>query len=397
MTAVRTVSADLTLPSAAALAHARDLIARIPLVDGHNDLPLVLREDESEGDLTRSRLDEDLPSRDTDIPKLKAGGVAAQFWAAYIATDTPHPLRTTLEQIDLIHRMNEAYPEVFLPAFEPDDILKAKAAGKIASFVAVEGGVALEDSLEILSIFHRLGARYMTLCHNETINWIDSTTDAKRHGGLNAFGVRVIHEMNRLGLMVDLSHTSHDAMRAVLDVTKTPVLFTHCNAYSLCSHPRNVPDDVLARIPDNGGIIMVTFVPDFINQASLDWMKPLKDEWGKTRHDIDLSAAAAARTAELGPKPEATLKGLADHLNYIAARVGKAHVGIGSDFFGGPTPIGLKTARDFPNLIAEMIERGWTDAELEGLMSGNFLRVFREIVAKGAAIRATEHPAIGRI
>jgi membrane dipeptidase len=293
--------------------------------------------------------------------------------------------------------MNEAYPDVFLPALEPDDILKAKAQGKIASFVAVEGGVALEDSLEILSIFHRLGARYMTLCHNETINWIDSTTDAKRHGGLNAFGVRVIHEMNRLGLMVDLSHTSHDAMRAVLDVTKTPVLFTHCNAYSLCSHPRNVPDDVLARIQDNGGIIMVTFVPDFINQASLDWMRPLKDEWGKTRHDIDYEAAFAARTTEVGPKPEATLKGLADHLEYIAARVGKAHVGIGSDFFGGPTPIGLKTARDFPNLIAELIERGWTDAELEALMSGNFLRVFREIVAKSAEIRATERPAIGRI
>jgi membrane dipeptidase len=349
------------------------------------------------GDIPASHLDEDLAGRDTDIPKLRAGGVSAQFWAAYIATDTPHPLRTTLEQIDLIHRMNETYADTFLPAFEPADIQKAKDAGKIASFVAVEGGVALEDSLEILSIFHRLGARYMTLCHNETINWIDSTTDEKRHGGLTDFGRRVIGEMNRLGLMIDLSHTSHDAMRAVLDVTRTPVLFTHCNAFSLCSHPRNVPDDVLARIPGNGGIIMVTFVPDFISQASLDWMGPLKDAYGKTRHDIDWSATVAKRTAELGPKPRATLKGLADHLDYIAARVGRAHVGIGSDFYGGPTPIGLETARAFPNLIAEMIDRGWSDADLEGLMGGNFIRVFTEIVAAGTDLRKTERPAIGRL
>ncbi len=386
----------LTTPqttSEAALEHARALLEHTPLVDGHNDLPYVLRYARNGGgDLEKSKLAEGF-DHDTDIPKLKAGGLSAQFWAAYIATNTPHPLRTTLEQIDLIHRLNERYPDVFMPALTSSDIARAKSAGKIASFVAVEGGVALEDSLEILSIFYRLGARYMTLCHNETISWVDSTTDEKRHGGLTDFGVRVIQEMNRLGLMVDLSHTSHDAMRAVLDVTRTPVLFTHCNAYSLCSHPRNVPDDVLARIPANGGIIMATFVPDFISQAALDWMRPLKDGYGKTLIGGNWEAA----TRERGPKPKVTLKQLADHIDYLAAHVGHDHVGIGSDFFGGHTPEGLEDVSRFPYLIAELIERGWSDEHLVALMSGNFIRVFAEIEATARELQKTEHPAIGRV
>jgi len=378
------------------LAHAHALLASVALVDGHNDLPHVLRyPSQGSGDIAKARLGEDLAGRDTDIAKLRAGGVSAQFWAAYIATNTPHPLRTTLEQIDLIHRMNEAHPDVFLAATTSTDIARAKQAGKIASFVAVEGGVALEGSLEILSIFHRLGARYMTLCHNETLSWIDSTTDEKRHGGLTAFGARVIHEMNRLGLMVDLSHTSHDAMRAVLDIARAPVLFTHCNAFSLCSHPRNVPDDVLDRIPGNGGIIMATFVPDFISQPAFDWMRPLKDGFGKTRSDLNWSEAYAARSRDLGPKPKATLAQLADHIDYLAARVGHDHIGIGSDFFGGPTPEGLENASRFPYLIAELIGRGWSDVHLAALMSGNFIRVFGLAEAAAAQLRASEPAAIG--
>jgi membrane dipeptidase len=197
--------------------------------------------------------------------------------------------------------------------------------------------------------------------------------------------------------MIDLSHTSHDAMRAVLDTTKTPVLFTHCNAFSLCNHPRNVPDDVLARIPDNGGIIMATFVPDFINQASLDWMRPLKDEFGKTRHDINFQTAVPAQTEARGAKPKATLAELVDHIEYLVRFVGHDHVGIGSDFFGGPAPEGLEDVSKFPDLIAELIGRGWTDQQLEALMSGNFIRVFAEIEAGAAELRATETPAIGRL
>ena len=380
------------------LARAEALIARVPLVDGHNDLPWVVRESPAaKGDIAAARLDEDQARRDTDLPKLRAGGVSAQFWAAFITTDTPHPLRTTLEQIELIHRMNEAHPDVFLPALTSADIDRAKAEGRIASYVAVEGGVGLEGSLEILSTFYRLGARYMTLCHNETLDWVDSTTDAARHGGITDFGRRVIAEMNRLGLMVDLSHTSHDAMRAVLDVTEAPVLFTHCNAFSLCDHPRNVPDDVLDRLPGNGGIIMATFVPDFILQASRDWMRPMKDAYGKTLPDVDWARAIPAREAELGRWPRASVSDLADHLVYLRNRVGIDHLGIGSDFFGGPTPRGLEHAGKFPNLIAELIGRGWSDEDLAKLMSGNFRRVFAENERIARTLAATKRPALGHL
>jgi membrane dipeptidase len=306
-------------------------------------------------------------------------------------------VRTALEQIELIQRFTEAHADAFLPARSPDDVARAKAAGKIASFIAVEGGVALEESLEILSVFHRLGVRYLTLCHNETLAWIDSTTDAARHGGLTDFGRQVIAEMNRLGLMVDLSHTSHDAMRAVLDVTEAPVLFTHCNAYSLCQHPRNVPDDVLDRVPENGGIVMATFVPDFISQAALDWAQPLYDGFRKARQTPDLRSAVAAVTAERGPKPRVTIADLADHIDYMTARVGIDHIGIGSDFFGGPTPEGLNDVSRFPYLIAELVRRGWSDESLGKLMSENFIRVFREIEEISGQLGLLRKPAVGRL
>lgn len=384
-------------PPADPLDHARRLLDRAPLIDGHNDLPWVIRCDgQAQGDVIAAKLDEARQGRDTDIPRLKAGGVAAQFWAAFIPTHVAHPARTTLEQIDLIKRMEAAHPDVFLPARRPGDVMRAKRAGKIASFIAVEGGAGLENSLELLRIFHDLGARYMTLCHNETLDWVDSTTDETRHGGLTDFGVAVIREMNRLGLMVDLSHTSHDAMRQALDVSRAPVLFTHCNAFALCDHPRNVPDDVLARVKGNGGIVMATFVPDFVSQASRDWMRPMKDAFGKTRADVDWTAAMARRRAELGPWPRASIGELCDHVEYMADRAGLAHVGIGSDFFGGPPVVGLEDVSKFPDLIAALIRRGWSDDALEGLMSRNFLRVFRAVERVARRLRAEERPAIGR-
>ncbi|MEJ1159818.1 dipeptidase [Prosthecomicrobium sp. N25] len=380
------------------LAHARALLERVPLIDGHNDLPWVVRCDpEARGDVVAARLDENRQGRDTDIPRLKAGGVAGQFWAAFIPTDIPHPARATFEQIDLIRRMEAAYPESFLPARRPGDLARAKREGRIASFIAVEGGVGLENSLDLLRSFYDLGARYMTLCHNETIDWVDSTTDAPRHGGLSDFGVRVVREMNRLGMMVDCSHTSHDAMRKVLDVTRAPVLFTHCNAFALCDHPRNVPDDVLDRIPANGGIVMATFVPDFVSQASRDWMRPMKDEWGKTRRGVDWHAAMQARREQLGPWPRASIPELCDHIEYMANRAGLRHIGIGSDFFGGPPVVGLEDVSRFPHLVAELVRRGWSDEALEGLLSGNFLRVFRKVEAVGRLLRRTEKPDVGRL
>lgn len=381
-----------------ALAHARALLDRVPLIDGHNDLPWVIRCDPAlKGDVVAARLDENRQGRDTDIPRLRAGGVAAQFWAAFVPSDVDHTARTTFEQIALIRRMEEAYPDDFLPAREPDDVIRAKESGKIASFIAVESGIGLENSLELLQSFHALGVRYMTLCHNETLDWIDSTTDAPRHGGLTPFGEAVVAEMNRLGLMVDLSHTSHDAMRRVLDVTRAPVLFTHCNAFALCDHPRNVPDDVLARIPQNGGIVMATFVPDFVSQASRDWMRPMKDAYGKTRRDVAWTAEMAARRAELGPWPRASIGELCDHIDYMAEKAGPAHVGIGSDFFGGPPVVGLEDVSRFPHLVAELIRRGWSDEALEGLLGGNFLRVFRAVEAIGRELRHERPAAVGRL
>lgn len=381
----------------AALAHAHALLARFPLVDGHNDLPWVIRMDPAaRGDVLAARLDEARQGRDTDIPRLKAGGVAAQFWAAFVPGDTPQPARATFEQIDLIRRMEAAHPEVFLPARRAADVRRARKAGKIASFVAVEGGAGLENSLELLRSFYDLGARYMTLCHNETLDWVDSTTDRARHGGLTDFGVAVVREMNRLGMMVDLSHTSHDTMRQALDVTRAPVVFTHCNAFALCDHPRNVPDDVLARLAGNGGIVMATFVPDFVSQASRDWMRPMKDEFGKTRPGVDWTKEMAARRAELGPWPRASIAEMADQIDYLAAKVGIDHVGIGSDFFGGPPVVGLEDVSRYPWLVAELVRRGWSDAALEKLLGANFLRVFRKVEAIGRRLARVEPPAVGR-
>ena len=381
----------------AALAHARDLLSRIPLVDGHNDLPWVIREQaDRPGDVAAARLGEDLPKRDSDIPKMRAGGLTAQFWAAFLPTETPHPMRAYMEQIALIRRMEALHADVFLPGRRAADIARAKAEGKIASFTAVEGGVALEGSLEVLSVLYDLGARYMTLCHNETLDWVDSTTDVKRHGGLTAFGRRVIAEMNRLGLMIDCSHTSHDAMRQVLALSKAPVAFTHCNAFSLCAHPRNVPDDVLAAIPANGGIVMATFVPDFVSEASRTWMAPMKDAFGKTIPNADWATFMPARRAELGPWPRGSVAELATHIEYMADKAGIAHVGIGSDFFGGPTPQGLEDQSRFPYLIAELVGRGWSDDALAGLMSGNFIRVF-EAVERVAESLGEQAPALGRV
>ena len=267
-------------PAAAdnALAVAREVLRRAPLIDGHNDLPWVIRVDRAaRGDVVAYDLTRVHERADTDIPRLREGMVGAQFWAAFQPTNAPHPARTALEQIDLIRRIEEAHPDVFLPARRAADYARAKSLGKIASFIAVEGGVGLENSLSPLRIWHAAGVRLMTLCHNESLDWVDSATDAPRNGGLNAFGRAVVGELNRLGIVIDLAHTSHDAMRRVLDVTEAPVALSHSNAYSLCDHPRNAPDDVLKRLKANGGLVMATFVPGFVSQPLRDWLRRSRD------------------------------------------------------------------------------------------------------------------------
>ena len=381
-----------------ALARARALLKKAPLLDGHNDLPWAIRTDsQARGDVRLYDLNRVHQRGDTDIPRLREGMVAGQFWAAFQPTNAPHPARTTLEQIDLIRRIEEAYPETFYPARRASDLAKAQRAGKIASFIAVEGGVGLEDSLAPLRIWHAAGARLMTLCHNESLAWIDSATDAPRSNGLNAFGRAVIGELNRLGIVVDCAHVSHEGIRQALDVSAAPIVLSHSNAFALCDHPRNAPDDVLMRLKDNGGLVMATFVPGFISQALRDYLAGSRDKYGKAPAGIDPKEALAAVEAKRGPAPRATLAELADQIAYLVATAGVDHVGIGSDFFGGPQPLGLESVACFPFLFAELIRRGFSEAALAKIASGNFLRVLRAVERVGRRLSAELSPRLGRM
>lgn len=381
-----------------ALRHALDLLESLPLVDGHNDLPWVIRlNSAARGDVRKYNLNRIHNDGDTDIPRLRQGRVSGQIWAAFIPSEIEHPARAVLEQIDIIRQMLEAHPDVFLPATRAADIRKAKRLDMIASIIAVEGGVGLENSLAPLRIWHAAGARLMTLCHNGTLDWVDSATDEARHGGLTAFGRAVVGELNRLGMIVDCAHVAPSVMHQVLDTSTAPIVFSHSNARALCDHVRNVPDDVLDRVPANGGIVMATFIPDFINPDVHAWMQPLRaklhGEFGGDR-----MAAIKAHEETHGPRPQATLAQLADHIDYLANRIGLDHVGIGSDFFGVPTtPVGLENVSRFPSLLAELITRGWTDKAIAGLASGNFIRVFKAVEKQGETLRATVPPAVGTV
>ena len=381
-----------------ALAVARDVLRRAPLIDGHNDLPWVIQIDRAaRGDVIAYDLNRVHERADTDIPRLREGMVGAQFWAAFQPTNTPHPARTTLEQIDLIRRIEEAHSDVFLPARRAADYARAKALSKIASFIAVEGGVGLENSLSPLRIWHAAGMRLMTLCHNETLDWVDSATDAPRNGGINAFGRAIVGELNRLGVVIDLAHTSHDAMRRVLDVTEAPVALSHSNAFSLCDHPRNAPDDVLKRLKTNGGLVMATFVPGFVSQALRDWLRRSRDSYGKAPVVADPKAQLAEVEARQGAAPKASLEQVADHIVRLVETAGLDHVGVGSDYFGGASPVGLEDVSRFPHLFAELVRRGFSERDLEKMSSKNMLRVLRRVETIGSALRKTRTPAIGRL
>jgi membrane dipeptidase len=374
------------------------LLERVPLVDGHNDLPWVIRLDrQAGGNVRRYDLTRIHPESDTDIPRLREGRVGAQVWAAYVPTDIPHPARATLEQLAAILQIEAAHPDVFLPARRPADVARARRLGKIASIPAVEGGVGLENSLAPLQVWHAAGARLMTLCHNGTLDWVDSATDVARHGGLTAFGNAVVKELNRLGMIVDCAHVAPATMHAVLDVSTAPVVWSHSNARALCDHPRNVPDDVLDRVKGTEGLVMATFVPDFTSEEVRAWMKPLREAHLRSTGGGWLEAIEAWERTH-GARPKATLDQVADHIDYIANRIGARHVGIGSDFFGVPTkPVGLMDVSRFPHLIAELIRRGWSDENLAALAGGNFLRVWRAVEREGRRLRATTAPLVGTV
>jgi membrane dipeptidase len=291
-----------------------------------------------------------------------------------------------LEQIDIARRVIERYPEALSLATSASDVTAAFRNGRIGSLLGMEGGHAIENSLGALRSYYRLGVRYMTLTHNVTLDWADAAMDAPRHNGLTPFGRDVVREMNRLGMIVDISHVTPKVMHDVLDVAEAPVMFSHSSAKALTDHPRNVPDDVLRRLQRNGGVVMVTFIPAFVSQSVATWELRLGEL--TTGKPADEAARLRAEYARATPKPVATLKDVADHIDHVRKMAGVNHVGIGSDFWGDPDmPTGLEDASRFPYLFAELIRRGWSDADLAKLAGGNMLRVMRGAEVSAARIQ----------
>jgi membrane dipeptidase len=371
---------------------ARDLLRRHPLVDGHNDLPWALREHFG-GDPVRARLAEPVPQTQTDLPRLAAGGVGAQFWSVYVPATMAGDKAVTavLEQIDTAHRMIAAYPDRLEAARTAADVERVFAAGKVASLLGAEGGHAINDSLGVLRTLYALGVRYMTLTHNNNVGWADSATDQPQAGGLTDFGRAVVGEMQRLGMLVDLSHVAASTMRDTLDVARAPVIFSHSSARAVCDHPRNVPDDVLRSLTANGGVCMVTFVPFFVSNDCAQWQFGLLAEMerrGLDRRDVGAWEAVIPEYERAHPLPEATLAQVADHVDHVRAVAGLNHVGIGGDYDGsGSFPAGLADVSRYPALFAELLARGWTEDDCAALAGGNLLRVLRaaERVAESEA------------
>ena len=381
----------------AALVRARALLEKAPLVDGHNDLPWTLRE-QFASDLSRVDLRQRGATVDTDIPRLREGRVSGQFWSVFIPSGLPNPARTQLEQIELARRMIDAYPDTFLFATRAADVERARQQGKIASFLGMENGQALGNSLGALRAYFALGVRYMTLTHGKNTDWADSATDTAAHGGLTPFGGEVVREMNRLGMLVDISHVSPDVMRQVLDISEAPVIFSHSSARALVDHPRDVPDDVLARMAKNGGVVNVTFIPPFVSAATAAWGKGLEPSLVNAKTVAEMEKMQKDYAAVHGPAPAATLAQVADHIDHVARIAGHDHVGIGSDFYGSTDePEGLEDVSRFPNLFAELIRRGWSDGDLEKLAGGNLLRVLGAAETAATRLAAQRPPSTATI
>ena len=384
------------------LARVKKLLATSPIIDGHNDTPWEIRENKAAPrDVDAYDLRTDLKGHDTDFARLKKGGVGGQFWSIYIpgeAKDSGYA-RMQLEQFDIARRMIARYPDRTVFARTAADARQAMAQGKLASFLGLEGGHAIENSLGALRIYYDLGARYMTLTHNVTLDWADAALDKPVHGGLTPFGKEVIREMNRLGMMVDLSHVSTGVMSDALNVTESPVMFSHSSARALSDHRRDVPDSILTRVKRNGGIVMVTFVREFVSQKNQDWRlaRAARRQELAAGFGGDTARLAAAMTAweAAHPEPVVTLKDVADHFDHMKQVVGADHIGIGADFdgTGGEHIQGLEDVSKYPDLLAELARRGWTDDELRKVASGNILRVLAENEKVAARLQKTRRPS----
>ncbi|HEY3646921.1 MAG TPA: dipeptidase [Streptosporangiaceae bacterium] len=386
---------DLDLDLADLDRRARDMLRRFPLIDGHNDLPWALRDRARQHGRNASQVVFDLEAPagnlHTDLPRLAAGGIGAQFWSVYVPASLAGDGAVTavLEQIDLARRMIVRYPEAFGIALTADDVEQVFASGRMASLLGAEGGHAIAGSLGVLRTLYALGVRYMTLTHNANVGWADAATDEPRAGGLTGFGRDVVREMHRIGMLVDLSHVSPDTMRDALDVAEAPVIFSHSSARALCDSPRNVPDDVLARLADNGGVCMVTFVPGFVSQECASWTAGLKAEAGRRGLDPrDLSQLFSIKDewTAAHPVPGATLTQVADHIEHVRHVAGVEHVGLGGDFDGTEdVSVGLEDVSTYPALFAELLRRGWTEPDCAALAGGNVLRALRSAEAFAAA------------
>jgi len=372
------------------------ILKKTPLIDGHNDIAEQLSENyrrsiDGLASGTDQRPEHPLM---TDMARLHQGRVGGQFWSVYIdGTITGDAaIRETIQQIDIVHRMIAAYPNDLELARTADDVVRIHKRGKVASLIGIEGGRQIGGSLAALRQFYSLGARYMTLTHNQTTEWADSATDDPKYGGLSPFGVEVVHEMNRLGMLVDLSHVSADTMKDAIAASRAPVIFSHSSARGLVGHLRNVPDDVLRLLPANGGVVMVNFVPDFISNDVWHWgaEKNAEEARLKVFHRNSKAEVEAGLKAweAANPRPPATVATVADHIDHVAKVAGYDHVGLGGDFDGIPyTPEGLTGVQDYPALLAELIRRGWSDRNLARLAGGNVLRALRRAEAVAASMK----------
>ena len=355
------------------------LLSAHPLIDGHNDLPYALRSltggAVSEQDLEKFELDRYHPRTRTDLPRLAAGGVGAQFWSVYVPADLPPPVAVvqTLEQIDLVHAMIRRHADRLAFTTTAHGVRAVFRSGRIAGLIGAEGGHSIGDSLGVLRMFRRLGVRYLTLTHTRNVSWADSATDVPAAGGLSDFGREVVREMNRIGVLADLSHVADTTMHAALSTSRMPVLFSHSSARSLCAHVRNVPDGVLARLAGNGGVCMVTFVPAFVSEDRRAWEAERDAELRRSGDD------PAVVDRRLGPPPPVTVAQVADHVDHVRAVAGLRHVGLGGDFDGcDDMPSGLDDVSGYPALFGELAARRWSDGDLAALAGGNVLRVLRD-------------------
>ncbi|PZU59504.1 MAG: membrane dipeptidase [Sphingobium sp.] len=401
------VSAATAAPDPYAARVAR-VLDRTPLIDGHNDWAEALTEHAGDARWTTD-LDRLAPTMyNTDIQRLRKGHVGGQFWSVYVSADLPEPdqVKATLEQIALVQQIIRRYPETFEKAVTVADVRDARKHGRIASMMGVEGGGQIDGSFAVLRAYRELGAGYLTLTHSRTIAWADSATDDPRHDGLTPFGEAVVHELNRLGMLVDLSHVSEATMLDALRVSRAPVIFSHSSARALCDHPRNVSDTVLKQVAANGGVVMVNYAPNYISNARRIWGAARSAEQARYNAppfgglyigDPDRAKAALADWEKANPEPKATLAQVADHVEHIAKVAGVDHVGLGGDYDGvGTMPEGLGGVDTYPALLSELMRRGWSDTDIAKLAGGNILRVMAAAEATAASMSG-ELPATGTV